>query len=465
LTQIKVGAPARAYTGGMQHELIERYGNNAPRYTSYPTSPHFHDGIGAQSYREWLGSLSPRDIGSLYFHVPFCERLCWYCGCHTNIVNRPQQLSEYVELLTQEVDIVADAVGFPLRVQHLHWGGGTPSTIAAQDFRVFMAHVRKRFEITENAEIAIEIDPRTLSDDFVFALGDAGFNRASLGVQDFNEKVQRAINRVQSLRETIAAAARLRAAGIDKINLDLMYGLPHQTTADVIASIDQALTLHPDRIALFGYAHVPWMKRHQQMIPQDSLPDPHARMDQAEAAAQHLVANGFRHIGLDHFALPADPLCRSQEDGAMGRNFQGYTDDHADALLGFGTSAIGTLAQGYVQNAVAMPDYRAALQAGRPATVRGIRLEAEDRLRRDIIQTLMCGMGVDIPVLQANHHTAAGDLSDELGRLQPLVEDGLLECEDGVVRMTELGRPFVRTVCAVFDSYLNAGKARHSLAV
>jgi oxygen-independent coproporphyrinogen-3 oxidase len=449
----------------MEDSMMERYSSRAPRYTSYPTSPHFHAGIDAETYRQWLARLTPEDVGSLYFHIPFCQRLCWYCGCHTSVINRPQQVTDYVELLSREVDIVADALGFALRVNHIHWGGGTPTTVPAKHIRAFMEHLRRRFEVVDDAEIAIEIDPQTLDAETATALGESGFTRASLGVQDFTLKVQKAINRVQSLAETKYAADLLRNAGVGKINLDLMYGLPHQSADDVVRSIDLCLTLRPDRVALFGYAHVPWMKKHQKMIPSEALPGTRERMEQSECAARQLTKNGFRQIGLDHFALPDDPLCKALERHEMKRNFQGYTDDKADALLGFGASAIGTLPQGYIQNSVAMAQYRAAINAGRPAIERGIALAGEDRLRRDIIQTLMCEMRVDLAAMKSRHGCETLQFTAELEKLQPLVEDGLLECSGNTVQVTQAGRPFLRFVCAVFDEYLNSGQARHSRAL
>lgn len=445
--------------------MIERYATRAPRYTSYPTSPHFHTGVDADTYLQWLGSLSPDNVGSLYFHIPFCERLCWYCGCHTSVINRPKQVADYMALLDREVDIVADGLGFPLRVNHIHWGGGSPTTVPGDLLRSFMAHLRNRFDIAEGAEIAIEIDPQTLSEETAIALGESGFSRASLGVQDFTIKVQEAINRVQSLEETAHAADLLRDAGVEKINLDMMYGLPHQTADDVVRSIDLAMTLRPDRVALFGYAHVPWMKKHQKMIPTEALPGTEERMEQSETAARHLIKHGFRQIGLDHFALPDDPLCQALDRQEMNRNFQGYTDDQADALLGFGSSAIGTLPQGYIQNTISMPQYRAAITAGRPAVERGIKLSGDDRLRRDIIQTLMCEMRVDLAAVKARHTEDERHFGLELDKLQPLVHDGLLEIENDTVQITENGRPFLRFVCAVFDEYLDSGKARHSRAI
>lgn len=449
----------------MDDIIIERYSAPAPRYTSYPTSPHFNAGIGAGAYRQWLGCLEADHIGSLYFHVPYCARLCWYCGCHTSVINRPQQVTDYVALLSREVEIVAEAIGFPMKVQHIHWGGGTPTTVPAADLLAFMNRVRKRFDVADSAEVAIEIDPRTLSRDMADALGDAGFTRASLGVQDFNSHVQKAINRVQSLEETTMAADLLRGAGVTRINLDLMYGLPYQTTGDVLHSIDQAMTLRADRVALFGYAHVPWLKRHQRMIPAEALPNAKERIEQAETAARYLVQYGFRRIGLDHFALPDDPLCKAFEGNKMRRNFQGYTDDPSDALLGFGASAIGTLPQGYIQNAVSMSHYRAAISTGSPAVERGIELDGEDRLRRDIIQTLMCEMRVDLTAMKLRHSREDLLFTEELENLQPLIDDGLLECDADTLQVTQTGRPFLRSVCAIFDEYLDSGRAQHSRAV
>jgi len=445
----------------MESYLIGRYGGAVPRYTSYPTAPHFGDGVRAGTYADWLGRLGDGQTLSLYFHVPFCARMCWYCGCHTKIARRYEPIGEYAVLLGAELDLIADAMSAAPRVIHIHWGGGTPTMLAPDDFRRLMDHARRRFRFAEAAEIAVEIDPRTLAADKIAALAGAGVSRASLGVQEFSESIQRAINRIQPYEMVAEAVAALRGAGIGAINFDLMYGLPGQGVADVVRSAELAADLGPDRIALFGYAHVPWIKKHQRLIDEAALPLAEARLEQAEAGAECLVARGYRRIGLDHFALPDDPLSLALDRGTLKRNFQGYTTDSADALLGLGASAIGALPQGYVQNAVPLDAYGRAIGAGRLAVVRGLAVGDDDCRRRAVIERLMCDLGVDLAALGRDE----ADFADELAGLRDMAADGLVELSGSRIRVTERGRPFVRSICARFDAYLGHGKARHSAAV
>jgi oxygen-independent coproporphyrinogen III oxidase len=442
----------------MDAELLAKYDRPVPRYTSYPTAPHFHAGIGPDDYRGWLAELPTAAKLSLYLHVPFCQELCWYCGCHTTVARRYQPVAEYRALLVRELDFAAAALGGRRRVGHIHFGGGTPTMLAPDDLRALGERLRARFEVLDDGEFAVEIDPRRLTRETVAALAAVGVNRASLGVQDVNPEVQQAINRWQPFTVVERAVDWLRMAGIDGINFDLMYGLPRQTTAGVRNSVDAALTLRPSRVALFGYAHVPWMKRHQRLIDEASLPDAGERAAQFEVAAERLEQAGYVAIGLDHFALPDDSLVVAQREGRLHRNFQGYTTDDARVLLGFGASAIGALPQGYVQNAVPIPDYRAAMRKGHLATARGVRSSADDRLRRGIIERLMCDFAVDLD-------DAAGGLTAELAALEPYQADGLLTIDDRMIRVEPEGRPLIRTICAVFDGYLDRGLARHSRAV
>ncbi len=369
------------HVSAMNPELLARYDRPVPRYTSYPTAPHFHAGIGPDAYRSWLAELPEDTRLSLYLHVPFCQQLCWYCGCHTTVARRYQPVTEYLDLLLAELDLVGAALGGRGPVSHVHFGGGTPTMIAPDDLRTLGERLRARFDILSDAEFAVEIDPRRLTRETVDALAAIGVNRASLGVQDVNPEVQRAINRWQPFTVVERVVDRLRDAGISGINFDLMYGLPRQTVGGVLQSVEAALRLRPARVALFGYAHVPWMKRHQRLIDESALPGPPERAAQFEAASARLGDAGYVAIGLDHFALPDDSLALALRHGRLRRNFQGYTTDTAPALLGFGASAIGSMPQGYVQNAVPMPAYRDAIRAGRLATARGIALANEDRAR------------------------------------------------------------------------------------
>lgn len=445
----------------------------APRYTSYPTAPHFGEAVDGAAYRRWLAALPPETPLSLYLHVPFCHQLCWYCGCHTGVANDYKRVAAYVDLLQQEIGLLASALGqrgTPRRpVTALHWGGGTPSILSAEDFAAVMDHLKQVFDFQPGAELAIEIDPRHLTAEKAAALAAAGINRASLGVQDFNPHVQEAINREQSFQTTVDAARRLRAAGIEALNVDLMYGLPYQGLNDVKQTASLTADIRPDRVSVFGYAHVPWMKKHQRMIDTAALPGVEERLAQADMAERVLQLRGYRAVGLDHFALPGDPLFRAAGEGELRRNFQGYTTDQAEVLLGLGVSSIGTLPRGYAQNEKDLVAYAKALRAGRLPVVRGVALSPEDRLRRDIIQALMCDFTVDLERQAALHGLPGFDFSEDLARLRPLAAEGLAAVEGARVQVSAEGRRVVRLIAACFDAYLGAAKAggtqRHSQAV
>jgi len=446
----------------MNTDLLKHYGGAVPRYTSYPTAPHFHDGVTADDYRRWLTALPKSEALSLYFHVPFCARMCWYCGCHTKIVNRYQPVADYASLLIREIDLLADALGTKRAVSHIHWGGGTPTILSADDFKRLMDRISARFSLNEDSEIAIEIDPRTVDQDKIIALADAGINRTSLGIQDFNPDIQHAINRVQSFEQTKAVVDGIRRAGIQSISFDLMYGLPNQGTEDVQRTVDLSHELRPDRLSIFGYAHVPWMKSHQKMINEEDLPDSPNRMQQAIAVADRLNKLGYRRIGLDHFASPDDSMALALDDGSLQRNFQGYTTDTASTLLGLGPSAIGSLSQGYVQNTAAMHHYADAINAGEFPIVKGVELSAEDRMRRTIIERLMCDHRIDLGDVVTAQDPG---FQHEKTILSAMQKDGIVSVIDNCIQVTEAGRPFVRSICAVFDTYLDSGRGRHSKAI
>jgi oxygen-independent coproporphyrinogen-3 oxidase len=463
LIQRKARRRADAKLATMTESQLARLDRPVPRYTSYPTAPHFHAGIDAAAYRAWLGAVGDEASLSLYLHVPFCQRLCWYCGCHTKLARRYAPVADYVRLLEAEIGLVAAALPGRPPVRQIHWGGGTPTVLTPQDFARLTEVLHRHFAV-DAAEVAVEIDPRTLTRAMARTLAACGVVRASFGVQDFSPQVQEAINRVQSFEETAAAVDRLRDAGIASVNLDLMYGLPHQAVADVVRTVDLAVRLAPDRLALFGYAHVPWMKKHQRLIEDSALPNGAERFAQAEAAAVRLAAHGYRRIGLDHFARPEDGMAQALAAGRLRRNFQGYSVDEGEVLLGFGASAIGSLPQGYVQNAVPLNLYGEAIESGRLPTARGIALAPEDRLRRAVIERLMCDLAVDLDAV-TGAPGAAGRFAAELAALRGMEAEGLVEIAGPRVTVTEAGRPLVRTVCATFDAYLDRGAARHSRAV
>ena len=441
--------------------LIAVYDRPVPRYTSYPTAPHFHEGVDAGVMADWLQGLAPEAPLSLYLHVPFCQQMCWYCGCNTQIVARHKPIADFADTLVAEIARIGDmlkAGGHQRIVSSIHFGGGTPNSLDADEFERIMAALAHHFALEPDLDLAIELDPRTVSDEFLAAMRRVGVNRASLGVQDFDPVVQAAVNRVQPFDLVKDCVAKLRANGIRSLNLDLIYGLPFQSVSGLRRTVTQAVELAPDRIALFGYAHVPWMKPHQRLLDEASLPDAYARFRQFEAAAQALAAADYARIGLDHFAKPGDSLRVARDNHTLKRNFQGYTVDRADALIGFGPSAISALPQGYIQNAPDHAPWARAVGEGRLAVVKGVAVTDEDRRRRAIIEQIMCYGTVD---LAAFHF----DPALVMPALWPLIEDGLVHLNGSDLTVTERGLPFQRVVAAAFDAYLAPEAKRHSRAV
>jgi oxygen-independent coproporphyrinogen-3 oxidase len=446
-------------------ELIACYDQRVPRYTSYPTAPHFAAAVDAGVYATWLQAMASNTPLSLYLHVPFCARLCLFCGCHTTAVNQTAPVEAYAHTLLAEIDLLATTIHRRLEVRHVHWGGGTPTMLPPHSMRAIDARLRERFEIRSDAEIAVEVDPRTLDTPALEALASIGVSRASVGIQDVDPAVQNAIGRIQPWEASASSVARLRQIGIRSINLDLLYGLPYQTEASVAATMRDALTLAPERVAVFGYAHVPWMKKHQALLPSAALPDAMSRYAQCRAAERVLRDSGYEAIGLDHFARPEDQLAIAARTGALHRNFQGYTTDDAPVLLGLGASSIGSLPQGYVQNASSVPSWRAAIRDGRLPVVRGVALTREDRLRRAVIERIMCDLSVDLATVAARHDAAPSSLMDAAPALEQMSRDGLIHWSGDRLTVTDVGRPFARTVAAAFDTYLRTGAARHAVAV
>jgi len=449
----------------MTPELLERYGGAVPRYTSYPTAPHFSAEIGPEQCRRWLSGAGEDEPLSLYVHVPFCVMLCWFCGCHTKVTNRYAAVSVYVEALLDEVSNVADAIGHPAPVSRLHFGGGSPTILSSEDFARLTGHIRESFRFMPEAETSVEIDPRGMTEVDVQGLAAAGVTRVSIGVQDLDPAVQRAVNRIQPREVTERVIDWCRESGIGGVNIDLMYGLPKQTEDGVAATAEAIAALAPDRIALFGYAHVPWMKPNQKLIDESALAGAWDRWRQAQAAAAALEAAGYRAIGLDHFALAADGLAQAEAAGRLHRNFQGYTDDQARLLIGFGASAISDLGRGYVQNFSDVREYEAAVAAGHLATAKGIALEPVDRLRRAVIERLMCDFEVDLGELARAYGTNPAHFAADKAALHGMVADGLVEVAGDHVAVVEAGRPLVRVAAAAFDAYLGSGTGRHSRAV
>jgi oxygen-independent coproporphyrinogen-3 oxidase len=449
----------------MQNSLLAKYSGAVPRYTSYPTAPHFHEGIDCGKYAQWLEAITGQERISLYIHIPYCDRLCWFCACHTKHTLKYEPIAIYLESLKKEIAAVGALVSRDAAVTAVHFGGGSPTMVRPDDMIDLMAALRSAFTFAEDVEISVEMDPNDLDEPRYDALAAIGMTRASLGVQDFHPEVQKAINRIQTFEHTKSVVEAVRARGVHSVNCDILYGLPHQTEATVAETVKDILSLAPDRIALFGYAHVPWMKKHQTMIKDEMLPGLEERYAQMNLAASMLIAAGYEPIGIDHFALPDDRMAIASREGRLRRNFQGYTDDAAEALIGLGASSIGQLPQGYVQNMPATGEYQRMADAGGLAAVRGVEVSDDDRLRRRVIEEIMCRFAMSFSELRQEFGDAVDAIAAEAKSFALSNQDRICLIEGDRFVITDAGRPFARTIAAVFDSYLATGKGRHSIAV
>ncbi|MBR0670231.1 oxygen-independent coproporphyrinogen III oxidase [Neoroseomonas soli] len=438
--------------------LLRHATTTLPRYTSYPTAPHFAP-LAAEDYAAWLREAGPGDTLSLYVHVPFCHSLCWYCGCHTTVTRSSARIARYGAGLAKEAAMLAALLPAHGGVGSLHLGGGTPTALGAEGLARVAEALRGAFAFRTDAEVAAELDPRSLDDDLLAALARIGLKRASLGVQDITPAVQEKIGRVQPTAQVEAAVRGLRAIGVGSINMDLIYGLPAQGVAEIEASARFAADCGADRVAVFGYAHVPWMKAHQKGIREDELPDATLRMAQAEAAARVLTGAGYVAIGLDHFARPGDAMAVAATAGTLRRNFQGYTTDTAAFLVGLGASAISSTPDGFAQNEAGEKEWLAAVEAGRLPVVRGRALSAEDRLRARLIERVMCDGAIGLAAVPPAVMATAAE------RLDGLIADGMVARQGGRLEATPAGRPFLRHFAACFDAYLAPSPRRHSAAV
>ena len=449
----------------MQDALVERLSAPVPRYTSYPTAPHFNESVGPEVYADWLGRLGRKNRLSLYAHIPYCDRLCWFCACHTKQTLRYDPVEAYLKGLHAEIAAVGGRVSRDASVTALHFGGGSPTLLRPADMIALKARLVQSFTFAGDAEISVEMDPNDLDEARHDALADIGMTRASLGIQDFDPKVQAAINRIQTFEQTRGVVEAARARGVRSVNCDILYGLPHQTTQTLADTVHAVISLAADRIALFGYAHVPWMKKHQTMIAEATLPGVVARFEQMTMAAEMLVAAGYETIGIDHFALPADRLAVAARNGTLRRNFQGYTDDQADALIGLGASSIGQLPEGYIQNMPATGEYLRRVEEGGLAAVRGYALTEDDRARAWVIERVMCDFGFSFADLAARHPACLAAVRSEAIGFVAADRDGLCRLDGDRFTLTMTGRPFARTVAAIFDAHLASGRGRHSIAV
>ena len=439
----------------------------APRYTSYPAATEFGPDVTSATSDNWLAACPVDAPLSLYIHVPFCEQVCWYCACNMKLGQNPDVLRKYADGLIANLDLVASRLPARMQIGQLHWGGGTPTAMGVDLMAKVMEAVRSRFDMTANAEIAVELDPRTFRANMAPALGAMGVTRASLGVQTFDDHVQKVVNRVQPFEVVRDAVHNLREASVHSINFDMMYGLPFQTAEIVERDVEAALDLIPDRVALFGYAHVPWAAKRQRIIPEDALPEADVRLDAATRATRQMADRGYQAIGLDHFALPEDTLAQAARNGTLKRNFQGYSVDPSDTLIGIGASAISEFREGYSQNAPDTGRWSKAIEAKLLPTIRGTTLGNEDRLRRDVINELMCNLCVDVDRILAAYKMPQDHLDTEISTLRELAADGLLSIDERSIVVADKARSLLRLVAAAFDAYRPEGMEamRHAVLV
>lgn len=455
-------------------KTIERIINSAPlkllnasvpRYTSYPTAPHFNKEINETKQRSWLKNL-PKDEGvSVYIHIPFCDRLCWFCGCHTKQVNRYNPIRTYLKAVHSEIALLHNAIGFTPRLVNLHLGGGSPSIIHGDDLQQLRHVLEQHFHFDPEAQISVEIDPSDMTKQDFSGFKSFGITRASIGVQDFDKQVQQAINRPQTFEQTEKAVQTLRSIGITSLNIDALYGLPFQTQERIKTTIQQVLSLNPDRIALFGYAHVPWMKKHQKMIDEQHLPGPIERFAQSQLAASLLEDHGFISIGIDHFAKPQDALTKAKTNGCLHRNFQGYTEDACTTLLGLGASSISKLAQGYTQNETPTANYMRLVADGHLPVTRGIEMREDDYLYADIIEQLMCQFGFSLSWLHMRHGSNAQTIEELILEIRERDKEELTEFDGENFTINQKAHPFARIVASWFDARMREKNARYSVAV
>jgi oxygen-independent coproporphyrinogen-3 oxidase len=439
-------------------ELLARYDRPGPRYTSYPTAVEFHEGFTPQRYLEKLdrAASSPEEPLSVYVHLPFCRERCTFCGCNVIITQKPGVAADYIADLEREVALVADRLGGRTRLVQYHWGGGTPTYLSLEEIERVWRAFADRFTFEPGAEIAIEVDPRVTTHRQAELLKRLGFNRISMGVQDFDSEVQEAVNRYQTFEQTKDLHLHLRGLGVESINFDFIYGLPHQTPESFRKTIQLALELRPDRVAVYSYAFVPWIKAHQKAIHLEDLPPREVKLELFGIAHELFTGAGYQQIGMDHFALESDSLARAAREHTLYRNFMGYTTHPAKDSVGFGVSAIGDLGGAFAQNTKKLNRYKAALDRGLPPIERGFERSKDDEIRRDVIQSLMCNFYLDVRAIERAYGIDfASYFADSLRELdEGPRENGFVTRTSDSIVVTETGRLFVRNVCMAFDRYL-----------
>jgi oxygen-independent coproporphyrinogen-3 oxidase len=452
-------------------ELLRRFDVGGPRYTSYPTADRFVEAFDADTYRAWLSKRSLGGISrplSLYVHLPFCGSICYYCACNKVVTRNRDRSVKYVRFLSREIATQSELLEGRREVIQMHWGGGTPTFLSHAELVKLMDVIRSRFRLDEKGEYSIEIDPRTLHADTLELLRGLGFNRLSLGVQDFDPDVQHAVHRVQSEEQTLEAIAEARRLQFRSINVDLIYGLPKQHVVGFNRTLEKVIDSAPDRIAIYNYAHLPSVFKPQRRINEADLPSAEARLQLLSLAIRRLTGAGYLYIGMDHFARPDDELAIAQRQGRLHRNFQGYSTGADCDLIGLGISAIGQVGPTYSQNVKTLEEYYDRLERGVLPILRGVELTADDLVRRAVIQCLMCRFEVPIESMEIAHLVEFDKyFATELSELRPFEDAGLLTLDDQWLTVTPLGRFFIRNICMVFDRYLRDGRerARYSKAV
>ncbi|MEQ8365079.1 MAG: oxygen-independent coproporphyrinogen III oxidase [Roseicyclus sp.] len=423
-----------------------------PRYTSYPPATKFSGDVDGAQYLNWLSSIPSGSRISLYLHVPFCRKLCWFCACRTQGMRSDGPVIAYVESLKAEIAVLAGLLPEGVEIARLHWGGGTPTLLSPALMTDLSRALHEAFDFTGDAEFSVEIDPNEIDSARIDALVAAGMSRASIGVQDFDPHIQEVIGRIQTYEVTRQAVEALRAAGVGSLNADILFGLPDQDQARMAASVQMLLSLMPDRVALYGYAHVPWMAKRQSLIPTDALPGPEDRVHLYDTARELFLWDGYRDIGIDHFARPDDGLAKAAAAGRLRRNFQGYTDDTCDVLIGLGASAISRFPQGYAQNASGTAAYQKAVRAGDLATGRGHVFRGDDRMRARMIEMLLCDFRIDTTEITQGFKIARGDLAEMFARTAAAFP-GMVEATPDAFRILPEGRPLARMIARGFDAY------------
>jgi oxygen-independent coproporphyrinogen-3 oxidase len=440
-------------------DLLRRYDRPGPRYTSYPTAVEFHEGVGGSAYEAKLAEAdaAPGDPLSLYFHLPFCRERCTFCGCSVVITRKPEVVGRYLDYLRREIEMVAARLPHRRTVNQVHWGGGTPTHLDSAGMRELWGDITRYFQLAPGAEVAIEVDPRVTTHEQVDTLRSLGFNRLSMGVQDFTPDVQEAIGRRQGVAETVDLYEYGRRAGFDSINVDLIYGLPRQNPESFRENLEQLIALRPDRVAVYSFAFVPWVKANQRRLDPASFPSPELKFELFLQALEAFSAAGYVQIGMDHFALPSDELAIAQHAGRLHRNFMGYTVMPAADQVGFGITAIGDLRGAFVQNVKKLVGYYEAIEAGRMPVERGYVLDEDDKIRRQVILQLMCNFSLDTTAIEERFGIRFAEyFAVELGELKAPEESGFIRLSPGRIEVTERGRLFIRNVCMIFDRYLRA---------